>query len=53
LVVDGVFYKAFTPEALEDDNDRVVVIKGPIDAGTAMALKKNAEKNYKLFNKKD
>jgi len=53
MVVDGVFYKAFTPEALEDDNDTVVVIKGPIDAGTAMSLKKNSERNYKLFNKKD
>ncbi len=53
FVVDGVFYKAFVPELLEDDQDTIVLVKGPFDAATAMAIQKNAEKNHKLFNKKD
>jgi len=53
FVIDGVFYRAFIPEQLDDDNDMVVKIKGPFDTSTAMGLKKNAEKNYKVYNGKD
>ena len=53
FVIDGVYYRSFTPEQLDNDEAMTVRIKGPFDTATAMGLKKNAEKNYKLFNAKD
>lgn len=53
FVIDGVYYRSFAPEQLDSDEDMVVRIKGPFDMGTATGLKKNAEKNYKLYNNKD
>lgn len=53
FVIDGVYYRSFAPEQLDSDEDMVVRIKGPFDMGTANGIKKNAEKNYKIYNNKD
>lgn len=54
LLIDGVFYRTFQPEQLDDEEDMVVVIKGPFDPVTAKCIEKYAAKNYKYFeeNKK-
>ncbi len=50
FVIDGICYRCFKPEQLDSDEDMVVRIKGPFDTATAMGLKKNSEKNYKVYN---
>ena len=52
FVVDGVLYREFQPEMLSDDVDAVVRVKGPFDSATALAMGKNSENNYKIFNAK-
>lgn len=51
-VIDGVFYRSFSPEQLDDDLDTEVMIQGPFDKATAMAIQKFSEKDYQIFNKK-
>jgi len=50
FVIDGVYYRSFSPEQLGSDEDVSVKIKGPFDLATAEGLKRNSEKNHKLFN---
>ena len=57
FVIDGVFYRSFTPKPMvgkyDDGEKTYVVIKGPFDDGTAKSLKKHAEDNYLYFNDED
>jgi len=53
LVIDGVFYRLFTPTQVIDENQRWVTLRGPIDAVTAEALKKHAKANYKFYHKNE
>ena len=57
LVIDGVFYRSFTPKHMvgeyEDGEKTYVVIEGPFDDSTAKSLKKHAEDNYLYFNDED
>lgn len=57
LIVDGVFYRSFTPTPMvgdfEDSENTYVIIKGPIDKGTAQSIQKHAEDNYLYYNDDD
>ena len=54
LIVDGVFYRSFTPTPmvgeLDDGEKTYVMITGPFDKGTAQSLEKHAEDNYLYYN---
>ena len=53
LVIDGMFYRLFTPTLMTDENQRWVTIKGPIDEVTAKALQKHAKTNYEYYHRND
>jgi hypothetical protein len=50
LMIDGNFYKLYTPEQLADEEDQWVLLKGPFDKVTAKGIQKFAHKNYIYFN---
>jgi len=52
LMVDGYFYKLYTPDRLTHEDDKWVVLTGPFDTVTANGIKKYAHKNYINFNPK-
>jgi hypothetical protein len=52
LLVDGYFYKLYTPDRLAHEDDKWVVLTGPFDRVTAGGVKKYARKNYIHFNPK-
>ena len=49
LVVDGLFYRTFTPKPIEKDSD-FAIIEGPFDKYTAEQIKKYAKTNFEFFN---
>ena len=49
LVVDGLFYRTFTPKPMEKDDD-FALIEGPFDKYTAEEMKKYAKSNFEYFN---
>ena len=51
FIIDGMYYRSFKPELITDNETMVVTIEGPFDPATANGLVKNAERNYKIFNK--
>lgn len=57
FIVDGVFYRSFTPTSMVgefDDADKTfVIIKGPFDKGTAKSIQIHSEDNYLYFNDDD
>jgi hypothetical protein len=53
LVIDGMFYRLFTPTLVIDEKQRWVTIKGPIDEVTAKALQKHAKTNYEYYHQND
>ena len=52
ILVDGNFYKLYTPDRLTDENDKWVLLTGPFDPITAKGIQKYARKNYVFFNPK-
>jgi hypothetical protein len=50
LLVDGNFYKLFTPIQLTDHEAKTVLLRGPFDKVTAGGIKKYAHKNFLFFN---
>ena len=46
FVIDGTVYRGFVPRMLDDDADMDVIVDGPFDQATAMALQNNAKYNY-------
>jgi len=53
FLVDGVFYRAFTPQPLQNEEVGTVIIDGPFDVYTAKTLQKYAPANYKIFSPDD
>lgn len=49
MLIDGMFYRKFTPE-LNDEESDTVVLKGPFDTVTAKGLEKYSTDNYEYFN---
>lgn len=49
FVVDGLFYRSFTPRPMKKD-DKFAVIEGPFDRFTAEEIKKYAKSNFDYFN---
>lgn len=52
LLIDGHFYKLYTPDRLTSEEDKWVTLTGPFDPVTASGIKKYAHKNYLQFNPK-
>ncbi|HBC86196.1 MAG TPA: hypothetical protein DCZ94_04495 [Lentisphaeria bacterium] len=50
LLVDGVFYRAITPDRIASEYEDTVIIRGQFDPVTAKSLKDNAKLNYRIFN---
>ena len=50
LVVDGIYFGSFIPEAPEDDDAEWVTIRIGIDRATANGLVKYGKKNYLYYN---
>ena len=46
FVIDGTVYRGFVPRMLDDDADMDVIVDGPFDQATAMALQNNSKYNY-------
>ena len=46
FVIDGTVYRGFVPRMLDDDADMDVIVDGPFDQATALALQNNAKFNY-------
>ena len=46
FVIDGTVYRGFVPRMLDDDVDTDVIVDGPFDQATALALQNNAKFNY-------
>ena len=57
LIIDGVFYRSFTPTSMvgefDDAEKTFVIINGPFDKGTAQSLKIHSEDNYLYYNDDD
>lgn len=58
FVVDGIFYRAFTPTPLvgkydNDEDTTFVVIEGPFDPVVAERLKKSAPNNFTYYNEEE
>ena len=45
FVIDGTVYRGFVPRQI-DDEATTVIVDGPFDQATAMALQNNAKYNY-------
>jgi len=50
FLVDGIFYRAFVPQALQNEELGTVIIEGPFDVYTAKTLQKYAPINFKIFS---
>ncbi|MDR0932103.1 MAG: hypothetical protein LBM70_03675 [Victivallales bacterium] len=50
LIVDGVYFGSFHPDAPENDTTYWVTMRIGIDAVTARGIARNARKNYKSMN---
>lgn len=46
FVVDGMVYRGFVPRQLSDDTATSVIVDGPFDQATAMAIQNNSKYNY-------
>ena len=46
FVIDGTVYRGFVPRMLDDDAATSVIVDGPFDQATCMALQNNAKYNY-------
>ena len=46
FVIDGTVYRGFVPRMLNNDEDMSVIVDGPFDQATALALQNNAKYNY-------
>ena len=57
FVIDGTFYRSFTPKPMvgdyDNNEDTYVVIEGPFDKGTADALVESAPSNFLYYNDED
>jgi len=58
FVIDGIFYRSFTPNQMvgdydTDDGSTYVLIEGPFDKGTADTLVEWAPKNYQFYHDED
>ena len=51
FVIDGTVYRGFVPRQLDDDEATSVIIDGPFDQATAMAIQNNAKYNYYKMRK--
>ena len=51
FVIDGTVYRGFIPRQLSDDEAMSVIVDGPFDQATAMALQNNAKYNYYKMRK--
>ena len=51
FVIDGTVYRGFVPRQLEDDTATTVIVDGPFDQATAMAIQNNAKYNYYKMRK--
>ena len=49
FVVDGLFYRSFTPKPMKRDED-FAIVEGPFDKYTAEDIKKYAKTNFEYFN---
>jgi hypothetical protein len=52
FVIDGIFYRTFTPTKVSTEEDETVILEGPIDETCAMQIRKHAKKNFKYFSDK-
>jgi hypothetical protein len=50
IMLDGMYYKSFTPTVVTDEETEWVTIPGPFDPVTAKGIVKYAEKNYEYYN---
>lgn len=50
VLVDGMFYREFTPEVITDEDVEWIVIPGPFDPVTAKGIVKYAQKNHEFYN---
>ena len=50
VLIDGMYYRSFTPVFLTEPEVKEVVLQGPFDPATAKGIVINAERNYKIFN---
>ena len=46
FVIDGTVYRGFVPRQLDNDEAYSVIVDGPFDQATSMALQNNAKFNY-------
>ena len=51
FVIDGTVYRGFVPRQLDNDEAMSVIVDGPFDQATAMALQNNAKYNYYKMRK--
>ena len=52
LLIDGIYYRSFSPAVLLDPEANVVTLEGPFDPATASGLLKHAKTNYRKWNDK-
>ncbi|OQA84635.1 MAG: hypothetical protein BWY31_02317 [Lentisphaerae bacterium ADurb.Bin242] len=50
FLIDGMYYRSFTPVFLTEPEVKDVVLQGPFDPATAKGITINAERNYKIYN---
>ncbi len=50
IMLDGMYYRSFTPEVITDEDTEWVLVPGPFDPVTAKGIVKYAEKNYDYYN---
>jgi hypothetical protein len=50
IMLDGMYYRSFTPEVMTDEDTEWVTVPGPFDPVTAKGIVKYAEKNYDYYN---
>ena len=51
FVIDGTVYRGFVPRMLDTDESTSVIVDGPFDQATALALQNNAKYNYYKLRK--
>lgn len=52
LLIDGIYYRSFSPAVLLDPEANVVTLEGPFDPATVSGLLKHAKTNYRKWNDK-
>ena len=50
IMLDGMYYRSFTPAVMTDEDTEWVTVPGPFDPVTAKGIVKYAEKNYDYYN---